>query len=122
MDFPSQKLNAISEFQNLCRMVKTQFSTSVQVVRSDNGSEFISSEFHTFLHSFGITHQTSCVYTPQQNGVVERKHKHLLQITRAIMFDSGLPNFFWGEAILTATYVINRLPSVILNWKSPFEK
>jgi hypothetical protein len=74
-----------------------------------------------FFKEKGIIHQTSCVYTPQQNGVSERKNRHLLEITRAILFQNNMPNIFWSDAILTATYLINRLPSVKLNFKSPQE-
>lgn len=57
---------------------------------------------------------------PQQNGVVERKHRHLLEISRALLFIAQLPKVFWGDSILTATHIINRLPTRILEGKSPW--
>jgi hypothetical protein len=67
----------------------------------------------------GILHQTSCVYTPQQNGISERKNRHLLEVTRTLLFQNNVPKIFWSEAVLTATYLINRIPSTILSFKSP---
>ena len=71
--------------------VTNQFHTQVQVIRSDNGSEFADQHAVAFYRRKGIIHQTSCVDTPQQNGVVERKHKHLLEIARALLFQSKIP-------------------------------
>lgn len=73
------------------------------------------------ISSFGIIHQSSCPYTLQQNGVVERKHKHLLKMERALKLQSHVPSRFWGDCVQTAAYLINRLPTAVLNGKSPYE-
>ena len=58
----------------------------------------------SFLETKGVIHQTSCVHTPLQNGVVERKHRHLLNVARSLMFQFGLSLRFWGDAILTSVF------------------
>ena len=67
------------------------------------------------MSSHGILHKSSCAYTPQQNGVVERKNYHLVETTRALLLYHKVPQRFWGDAILTACYLINRMPSSILH-------
>ncbi|KAL2230371.1 UNVERIFIED_CONTAM: Retrovirus-related Pol polyprotein from transposon RE1 [Sesamum indicum] len=103
-------------------MVETQFGTKIKVLRSDNGSEFVNLECQKLCQNLGILHQTSCVYTPQQNGRVERKHRHLLDVARALLFQAALPLKFWGDCILAATYIINRTPTKTLNWLTPYHK
>lgn len=88
-------------------------------MRSDNETEFTS--LTKELREQRIIHQTSCVGTPQQNSRVERKHRHLLNVARALLVQSSLPVKFWGESVLTASYLINRTPSRVLNGKTPFE-
>ena len=62
-----------------------------------------------------------CVSTPQQNGVAKRKNDHLLAITRASLFHKNVPKQYWGEAVLIAAHLINKLPTRVLNFKSPIE-
>lgn len=68
-----------------------------------------------------IVHQISVAGVPQQNGRIERKYKHLLDTARALKFHANLLDKFLGDCILASTYLINLMPSSILQWKSPFE-
>ncbi|RVX14584.1 Retrovirus-related Pol polyprotein from transposon TNT 1-94 [Vitis vinifera] len=106
-------------FQTFNLMVQNQFNSKIQVLKSDNAKEYFTSSLSTYLQNHGIIHISSCVDTPQQNGVAERKNRHLLEVARCLMFSSNVPNYFWGEAILTATYLINRMPSRVLTFQSP---
>ena len=99
-------------------MIETQFSIKIKSIRSDNGPEFALTNFYA---SKGILHQTSCAETPQQNGIVERKHQHLLVVARALLFHAHLPIFFWTQAISQAIHIINKLPTKFLHQKSPHE-
>lgn len=100
-------------------MVLTQFKTPIKVFRIDNGLEFATASFYA---SKGIIQQLSCVETRQQNVVVERKHQHLLSVSRALRFQINLPLKFWGDCVLIATYLKNRLPSPLLHDFTPYEK
>ena len=102
-------------------MIKNQFGVGIKRIRSDNAKDYFNLVLNSFCQKEGIIHQSSCVNTPQQNGVAERKNGHLLDQTRALLFQNHVPKKFWGEALLTATYLINRLPSKILESKSPME-
>lgn len=78
-------------------------------------------ECHQLCKSLGIVHQRTCVYTPLQNGIVERKRKNILEVARPIKFQGHLPIRFWGHCVLCATNIINRLLTPVLNGKSPYE-
>jgi len=106
-------------FQSFFNEIKTQFGVSIRVLRSDNGREYLSHSFKQFMASHGILHQTSCAYTPQQNGVAERKNRHLMETTRTLLIHGEVPEHFWGDAILTAYYLINRMPSSVLKNNIP---
>ena len=104
--------------QNFINLVENQFETKVKCIWSDNGPEFFLKEFFS---SKGILHQKSCVATPQQNGRAERKHQHILNVARALIFQSNIPSHFWSYAIKHAVHLINRVPSPVIWNKTPFE-
>ena len=116
------KSDAVSIFKSFYSYVKTQFNALIKSIRSDNAPDLCEGHMKDFLLTKGITHYKACSATPQQNGVVERKHKHLLETARALSFQSNLPKQFWGECVLTAAYLINRMPLQSLGLISPQEK
>ncbi|CAL1379865.1 unnamed protein product [Linum trigynum] len=119
LKFKSEKAKYLQLF---VRLASRQFSAAVRVIQTDNGTEFQSHELLDFYAAEGIHLQTSCTDTPQQNGVVERKHRHILDTARALRFHANLPKRFWGECVLTAGYLINRLPHRALGNQTPYER
>ncbi|RVW72341.1 Retrovirus-related Pol polyprotein from transposon TNT 1-94 [Vitis vinifera] len=108
-----------SIFQKFYAEIQTQFNVSIRVLRSDNAREYFSTPFTSFMSQCGILHRSSCAHTPQQNGVAERKNRHLVEIARTLLHHSHVPFHFWGDAVLTACYLINRMPSSILHDQIP---
>ncbi|PRQ42978.1 putative RNA-directed DNA polymerase [Rosa chinensis] len=108
------KSDVFPVFQTFHAMIRTQFQTPIKVLRSDNGGEYVNHLFHQYLATHGIIHQTTCPQTPQQNGVAERKNRHILEVARSMLIGAHMPESFWGDAILTTVYLINRLPTQAL--------
>ncbi|KHJ40566.1 integrase core domain protein [Trichuris suis] len=104
----SQVPNAI---QKIIRGWTTQVGYEPEVLWTDSGKEYVNEWLLRFLKQRGIKHQITVVHTPQQNGVTERKNRSLQEIPKCMLPDSNLPTRFWDEAMLTATYLQNRLPS-----------
>ena len=90
--------------------------------KCDNGTEFIDASLGIFLRNHGIHHQTSCTYAPQQNGLAKRKIRQLLEVVRASLFGMNMPRFYWGEAMKSAAYLINRTPSQVIDFQTPQQK
>ena len=108
-----------SIFQKFYVEILTQFNISIHVLRSDNAMEYFFAPFISFMSQHGILHQSSCDHTPQQNGVSERKNRHLIDTARTLFLHYHVPFHFWGDNVLTACYLINRMPSSVLHDQIP---
>ena len=109
------QVELFSIFKKLHAEIRTQLNTSIRIIRSDNAKEYFSTPFSSFMSSHGILHQSSCAYTPQQNGVAERKNRHLVETARTLLLHHKVPQHFLGDAILATCYLINRMPSSVLH-------
>ena len=108
-------------FKQFLLMVENVSSCTVGTLCSDRGGEYMSKEFDAFLASHGTKHQFTVPYTPQQNGVAERKKRSLMQMARCMVKSQLLPHAFWLEAVMCATYILNRCPTKALQSITPYE-
>ncbi|CAM8920561.1 unnamed protein product [Rhodiola kirilowii] len=104
----NSKDEALDKFKIYKSEVELQKGTSIKKLRTDRGGEYFNP---SYFQSVGIIHETTAPYTPQQNGVSERKNRALKQMVNAMLSYSGLNDGFWGEAMLTACYLLNRVPN-----------
>ena len=91
--------------------VENQKDKRIKVLRSDRGGEYFPQEFTNFCEENGLIHQRSASYTPQQNGLAKRKNRTLVDMVNAMMISARLPFNLWGEDLLTACHVHNRVLS-----------
>ena len=92
----------------------------IKTLRTDQGREYLSEQFKDLCDENGISRQLTILGISQQNGVVERKNRTLLDMFRSMMAQANLPISYWGDALLTATYVLNRVPSKTIA-STPYE-
>uniref|UniRef100_A0A5S6QQU2 Integrase catalytic domain-containing protein n=1 Tax=Trichuris muris TaxID=70415 RepID=A0A5S6QQU2_TRIMR len=100
--------------------MKNRFGKKPIAFRTDNGKEYVGLELKKYFREEGIEHQRTVPYTPQQNGVAERKNRSLTEMAKCMLLDAGLHNRFWGEAVRSAAYLQNRMPSRSID-KTPYE-
>ncbi|CAK9821285.1 Retrovirus-related Pol polyprotein from transposon TNT 1-94 [Anthophora retusa] len=102
-----ETFNRFKEFMN---RYENKFDRRILAVRSDNGREFVNSDFQTLFREKGIRHERTVPYNPESNGIAERANRTLLDKARTMLIDSSLPGSFWAEAVATAAYLRNRCP------------
>ncbi|KAL0391272.1 UNVERIFIED_CONTAM: Copia protein [Sesamum latifolium] len=107
----SHRSEALDCFKRFLAEVENQREVNLKVFRTDRGREYLSEQFKQICEDKGIIRQLTIPYTPQQNGVAERRNRTLLEMARSMMAQANLPISFWGDAILTAAYILNRVPS-----------
>ncbi|GAU44223.1 hypothetical protein TSUD_399870 [Trifolium subterraneum] len=115
------KESAFECFKMFKALVEKESNCAVKCLRIDRGEEFTSSNFDEFCSEHGIKRQLTATYTPQQNGVSERKNRTLLNMVRSMLAGKNVPKRFWPEAVVWATYVINRSPTLSVNDMTPEE-
>ena len=100
--------------------MEKQLGRSIKTLRSDRGGEYLSQEFLDYLLYHGIRSQWTPSYMPQHNDVVERRNQTLLEMVRSMMGKIDLPKSFWGYALETIFYILNRVPSKLVD-VTPYE-
>src|SRR3954468_21377797 len=114
------KDEALNCFKIYKAEAENQLDLKIKRLRSDRGGEYFSNEFDLFCEEHGIIHERTPPYSPQSNGVAERKNRTLTDLVNAMLDTSGLSKEWWGEALMTACHVLNRVP-VKDKTMTPFE-
>nr|KYP63540.1 Retrovirus-related Pol polyprotein from transposon TNT 1-94 [Cajanus cajan] len=107
-------------FPKFKSLVENFFHHNIKILYTDNGGEYIG--LRPFLSTHGISHHTTPPHTPEHNGISERQNRHIAETGLSLLHHSGLPLTYWPHAMTTAAYLINRLPTPILGYQSPYSK
>jgi histone deacetylase 1/2 len=107
-------------FLNFQQYVERKFDRKIITMQTDWVGEY--EKLNSFFQKVGISHHVSCPHAHQQNGSAERKHRHIVEVGLALLANASMPLKYWDEAFLTATFLINLLPSKFLNFGIPTER
>jgi len=106
--FMEHKNDTLECFKEFHRTIETKYNRSIQILHTDNGTEYINSEFKEYLSKHGITVERTAPYSPQQNSRTERDMRTIVESARAMLYNADLPMELWAEAVNTAVYILNR--------------
>lgn len=115
------KSEAFCKFKNFKTITEQETRASIKTFRTDRGGEFVSHKFDLYCNENGISRHLTTPYSPQQNGVVERRNQTLFEMTRSILKHMNVPSLLWGEATRHATYLINQIATRSLTGETPYE-
>ncbi|GJW27623.1 zinc finger, CCHC-type containing protein [Tanacetum coccineum] len=119
--FLTTKDQAFDTFKEFKKSIENELRTTLKMLRTDRGGEFTSNEFMQYCKENGIARQLTAPYSPQQNGVVERRNRTIMSMTRCMMKATNLPQNFWAEAVRHAIYILNSVPTKALEDITPYE-
>ena len=117
----NQKSEAFASFKNFKVLVEKESDYEIKALRSDRGGEFTSNEFNDFCQLHGIRRPLTVPYSPQQNGVAERKNRTILNMARCMLKAKSMPKEFWAEVVSCAVYLNNRSPTRNVRDQTPQE-
>jgi transposase InsO family protein len=119
--FSHDKTKVIAYFRKFAKRAQNEFDVKIKKIRSNNGKEFVNTNIKEYYDEVGIKHEVTATYTPQQNGVVERKNRTLITLARTMLDEYNTPQDLWTEAINTACYASNHLFLQKFLSKTPYE-
>ena len=115
------KSETFTTFKNCKSLVEKESSELIYCLSTDRGGEFTSNEFNEFCRINGISRQLTTSYTPQKNGVAERKNQTIMNMVQCMLCDKQVPKAFWLEAARWIVHVLNRSPTLVVKDKTPEE-
>ena len=119
--FLKKKSEAFEHFKKFKALVEKQSGCQIKTLRTDRGGEFVSEEFNHFCEENGIHRELTAPYTPQQNGVAERRNRTIVEMGRSMLNARCIPKIFWAEAVDTAVYILNISPTKEVYDQTPYE-
>lgn len=117
----SEKSEAFTQFKMFKKKVENETGKSIKCLRTDRGGEYTSREFSDYCKEEGIRRQLTTAYTPQQNGIAERKNRTVMNMVRSLLSAKKAPKYFWSEAANWTFYVLNRCPTSAVKNITPQE-
>jgi histone deacetylase 1/2 len=115
-----KKSDVFQKFHDFQHHVERLFDRKIIAMQTDWGGEY--QKLNSFFQRVGISHLVSCPHAHQQNGPVERKHRHIVEVGLSLLAYASMPLKYWDQAFLTAVYLINRLPSKVIQSQTPMER